>query len=201
MLANPWWVQPFELFPRLIGMPGASGADPSLLLAFVVPLMFGYMFGDVGQGLVLALAGLLLARRLPVLRLLVPCGIAAAVFGFVFGSVFTMKHLVEPLWLRPLADPLTVLVVPIVAGSALLTLGLLLDLLQSWWQRQIVHWLRADLPALAVYLGLLLAFVTPIGWLIAAAGAVLAAVLAALAARADAGRAERWWRLRRRSAS
>jgi|GEM_PF-223378 len=189
VLANPWWVQPFELFPRLIGMPGASGADPSLLLAFVVPLMFGYMFGDVGQGLVLALAGLLLARRLPVLRLLVPCGIAAAVFGFVFGSVFTMKHLVEPLWLRPLADPLTVLVVPIVAGSALLTLGLLLDLLQSWWQRQIVHWLRADLPALAVYLGLLLAFVTPIGWLIAAAGAVLAAVLAALAARADAGRA------------
>jgi len=186
VLANPWWVRPFELFPRLIGMPGASGADPSLLLAFAVPLMFGYMFGDVGQGIVLALAGALLARRVPVLRLLVPCGIAAALFGFVFGSVFAMKDLVEPLWLRPLAHPLTVLVVPLVAGAVLLTLGLLLDLLQAWWQRQTAQWLRDDLPLLVVYVGVLLGFVTAAGWLLAAAGVLLSMLLAALHARGEA---------------
>ena len=190
VLANPWWVQPFELFPRLVGMPGAGQADPSLLLAFMVPLMFGYMFGDVGQGIVLALAGLLLARRLPALRLLVPGGIAAALFGLAFGSVFTLEHLIAPLWLHPLAHPLTVLVVPVLAGAALLTLGLLLELLQSWWQRQTMRWLCEDLPVLVVYLGVLLAIVSSAGWLLAAGGALAAMLAAAVQARHAPGLAQ-----------
>lgn len=179
VLANPWWARPFELFPRLVGMPGASGADPSTLLAFAVPLMFGYMFGDIGQGLVLAAVGLVLSRRFPVLRLLVPGGLCAAGFGLVFGSVFSIEHLFEPLWLHPLAHPLPVLVVPVVAGAVLLTLGLLLGLLQAWWQHQTQHWLRDELPVLVVYLGVLLGVVHPAGWIMAALGAALAAGLAA----------------------
>lgn len=185
VLANPWWVRPFELFPRLVGMPGASGADPSLLLAFAVPLMFGYMFGDVGQGLVLAAAGFALRQRLPVLRLLVPGGLVAAVFGWVFGSVFSLEHLIQPLWLHPLAHPLPVLIVPIVAGAALLTLGLLLELLQSWWQHQAAHWMREDLPVLVVYLGVLTGFVHAIGWAVVALGVLLAMALAGLHARSE----------------
>jgi V/A-type H+/Na+-transporting ATPase subunit I len=72
-----------------------------------------------------------------------------------------------------------VLIVPIVAGSALLTLGLLLGLLQAWWQQQSAHWLREDLPVAAVYLGLLAAIVSPLGWLLAGAGAAAALLLAA----------------------
>jgi len=183
VLANPWWVRPFELFPRLVGMPGASGADPSLLLAFAVPLMFGYMFGDVGQGLVLAAAGFALRHRLPVLRLLIPGGLVAALFGLVFGSVFSLEHLIRPLWLHPLAHPLPVLLVPIVAGAALLTLGLLLELLQSWWQHLAAHWLREDLPVLVVYLGVLTGFVNAAGWALAAFGVLLTMALAALQAQ------------------
>ena len=179
VLANPWWVRPFELFPRLVGMPGASGADPSMLLAFAVPLMFGYMFGDVGQGLVLAALGLVLSRRLPVLRLLVPCGLCAAFFGLVFGSVFSIEHLFAPLWLHPLAHPLPVLVVPVIAGAALLALGLLLGLLQAWWQHQTRHWLRDELPVLVVFFGVLLGLVNPFGWIIAALGVALAMAMAA----------------------
>nr|MCU0950947.1 hypothetical protein [Burkholderiaceae bacterium] len=179
VLANPWWARPFELFPKLVGMPGASGADPSTLLAFAVPLMFGYMFGDIGQGLVLAALGALLSKRLPVLRLLVPGGLAAAFFGWVFGSVFSLEHLIHPLWLHPLSHPLPVLIVPVVAGAVLLTLGLLLGLLQRWWQHQTAHWLREDLPVLVVYLGVLTGFLTPVGWIVAAAGVLLAMGLAA----------------------
>jgi len=189
VLANPWWVRPFEVFPRLVGMPGAGGADPSLLLAFAVPLMFGFMFGDVGQGLVLAVAGVVLAKRLPVLRLLIPGGIVAAVFGLVFGSVFSLEHLIDPLWLHPLSNPLPVLVVPVIAGAALLTLGLLIELLQAWWQHQGAHWVREDLPVLLVYLGVLLGIVSVAGWLVAAGGALLAMLLAGIHARGEnAGR-------------
>jgi len=176
VLRNPWWARPFELFPRLVGMPGASGADPSVLLAFAVPLMFGYMFGDVGQGLVLAAVGWALRNRMPTLRLLVPGGIAASGFGFVFGSVFCLETIVHPLWLLPLQSPLPVLVVPLVAGSVLLTIGLLIELLEAWWQQRLGQWARDDAPTLLVYLGVLGALLHRAGWL-----AVIAGVLWAIA--------------------
>jgi V/A-type H+-transporting ATPase subunit I len=175
VLRNPWWARPFELFPRLVGMPGASGADPSVLLAFAVPLLFGYMFGDVGQGLVLAAVGWALRNRVPTLRLLVPGGIAASLFGFVFGSVFCLETVIHPLWLLPLEAPLPVLMVPLVAGAALLTLGQLIELLEAWWQQRLAHWMRDGLPSLLVYLGALTLLLHPAGWTLVAAGALSAA--------------------------
>ncbi len=178
ILRNPWWAQPFEVFTRLVGMPGASGADPSVLLAFAVPLMFGYMFGDVGQGLVLAAAGWLLRKRMPVLRLLVPGGLAAAGFGLVFGSVFTLEHVIAPWWLHPIEHPLPVLMAPIVAGAALLAIGLLIGALEAWWEGALDRWMREDAPVLLTYVGALAGFVHPalwwlvpvgIGWAVAAA--------------------------------
>jgi len=46
-------MRPFELFARAFGVPGGDEADPTPVVAIVVPLLFGYMFGDVGQGAVL----------------------------------------------------------------------------------------------------------------------------------------------------
>jgi V/A-type H+-transporting ATPase subunit I len=173
-LRNPWWARPFELFPRLVGMPGAAAADPSALLAFTVPLIFGYMFGDIGHGAVLALAGYLLRDRLPLLRLLVPGGIAAIAFGFVFGAVFCIEGIVHPLWLIPLEQPLPLLLAPLVGGALLLTLGLALGALEAWWQGLGAHWLREDGALLATYLGVLAGLVHPIGWAIASAGVLWA---------------------------
>jgi V/A-type H+-transporting ATPase subunit I len=187
VLRNPWWAQPFEIFTRMVGMPGASGADPSTLLALAVPLIFGYMFGDVGQGLVLALAGWLLRHRLPLLRLLVPGGIAAAVFGFVFGSVFAREDIVAAWWVHPIEHPLPVLVVPIIGGAALLALGLLLGALEAWWERRLDVWLRDDAPVLLTYGGALAAFLNPDAAWLAVAGiawAILAALLERPAAKA-----------------
>ena len=71
-------------------MPSGTEADPSALLALAVPLMFGYMFGDVGQGLVIAAAGFALRQRWPMARLFIAGGLAAAGFGLLFGSVFSL---------------------------------------------------------------------------------------------------------------
>jgi V/A-type H+-transporting ATPase subunit I len=180
VLRNPWWAQPFETFTRLVGMPGASGADPSVLLALAVPLMFGYMFGDVGQGLVLAAFGWSMRNRLPVLRLLVPGGIAAAFFGLVFGSVFCLEDVIAPWWLHPIEHPLPVLLVPLVGGAVLLALGLLLGALEAWWESRLDRWLREDAPVLATYAGALLGFAWAPAWWIAAGGAAWAVVAALL---------------------
>jgi V/A-type H+-transporting ATPase subunit I len=171
LLANPPWARPFEVFARALGMPAGDEADPSALLALTVPLMFGYMFGDVGQGLVIAAAGFALRRRFPIARLFIAGGLAAAAFGLLFGSVFSL-HLLHPLWTAPLADPLAVLVVPLVGGAVLLSLGLLLSALQAHWRGEFARWLATDGGLLVGYLGLLGVLVWPAaGWL-AAGGAL-----------------------------
>lgn len=155
VLRNPRWARPFELFTRLLGMPSAEEADPSRILALVVPLLFGYMFGDVGQGLVLLLAGLWLQRRWPATSLLIPAGASAMVFGLLFGSVFTREDLIPALWLHPMDQPLLVLAVPLVFGVLLLLLGLLLNGLEAAWRNATRHWWWREAPVVLLYLGLL----------------------------------------------
>jgi V/A-type H+-transporting ATPase subunit I len=172
VLRNPWWARPFELFTRLFGMPSREGADPSAALAVVSPLLFGYMFGDVGQGLVLIAAGLALRRRSAAFRLLIPGGIAAVAFGLLFGSVFGLEGAFAPLWLAPLESPLAVLAVPVAAGAALLSLGLVLNALEAYWRHAFTEWLLCDAGFAAVYLGLLVAPFHAAGVALGLAGAV-----------------------------
>lgn len=144
ILRNPAWARPFEVFAGLLGTPSAGEADPSPMVALIAPLMFGYMFGDLGQGAVLLALGLLLKGRYPALGLLVPGGIMAMFFGLLFGSVFANETLLPALWLHPIESPLPVLGVSLVIGASVITLGITLDALQShwagragdWWQRR-----------------------------------------------------------------
>ena len=149
-------------------MPSGTEADPSVLLAVVVPLMFGYMFGDVGQGLVIAAAGFALRRRFAIARLFIAGGLASAVFGLVFGSVFSM-HVLSAWWVQPLDDPLAVLLVPLIGGAMLLSMGLVLDALSALWRGEWRRWLLTDAALIVVYFGLLAAFATPAGFTGAAA--------------------------------
>jgi len=154
VLDNPPWLRPFELFARLLGVPAADEADPTLVLALVAPLLFGYMFGDLGQGLVLGVAGLLLRRRFPAARLAIAGGAAAMVFGLLFGSVFGLEGVIPALWLHPLAHPITVLAVPLGFGALLLSAGQLLAGLGALWRGELRRWLAMDLGFLVFYLGL-----------------------------------------------
>jgi V/A-type H+-transporting ATPase subunit I len=171
LLANPWWARPFEVFSRAMGMPSRNEADPSALLAIAVPLMFGYMFADVGQGLVIAIGGFFLRKRWPLARLFVAGGLSAAVFGVLFGSVFSL-HAFHPLWLAPLDAPLTILLVPLIGGGALLALGLLLYAVEAHWRGEFAMWLATDAGFVAVYAGLLCGLLWPAGFMVAAAGAI-----------------------------
>ena len=172
LFSNPRWARPFEIFSRALGMPSSSEADPSQLLAIAVPLMFGYMFGDVGQGLVLALAGAWYRKRFPIARLLMIGGVSAAFFGLLFGSVFSLHGLLPALWLHPLAAPLPVLLVPLLGGALLLTVGLALNALAAAWCGELRRWLLTEAALIVVYLGLLAAFFAPAGLAVAAAGAL-----------------------------
>jgi V/A-type H+-transporting ATPase subunit I len=161
VMQNPWWAQPFELFARMLGTPSRDEADPSRLLAVLAPLLFGYMFGDVGHGLILLLAGLLLQRRWPVLRILIANGIAAMLFGLVFGSVFGREDILPALWLHPVEDPLPVLLVPLAGGAVILLLGLLLNAVESYWRGAVRQWFQVEAAVVLLYVSIIASFFYP----------------------------------------
>lgn len=168
-LDNPAWIRRFEAFARLLGQPGPREVDPSAWVALIAPLMFGFMFGDVGQGALLCAVGWLLRRRIPLLALLVPGGAMAMLFGLLFGSVFAREDLLPALWLHPLQRPVTLLAVAVAFGAAVLLGGLVLSALQAHWRGEARRWWARDAGLVLAYLSLLCAWACPpLGWLVGA---------------------------------
>lgn len=153
---HPRWAQPFGLFVNFLGTPGGDEVDPTPLLALIVPLLFGFMFPDVGHGLVLMALGFIFRKRIPEARLLLPCGLAAIIFGVIFGDVFGRHDIIQPLWVKPLENPLIVLSVSLVFGAFLITTGLIFSGIEAYWRREFKSWLQTDAAVLMLYLVLIL---------------------------------------------
>ncbi|MDT8438605.1 MAG: V-type ATPase 116kDa subunit family protein [Wenzhouxiangellaceae bacterium] len=170
--ANPPWARPFELFARMVGTPGPNEADPSLIVALAAPVMFGYMFGDVGHGLAVLVIGLVLKSRFPGTALMVWGGAWAMLFGLAFGSLFGREDIIPALWLHPVNEPLPVLTLPLGLGALLILLAFLLNGLEHAWAGRLTEWLLTEAGlALAIVLGAL-----------AIAGVVPASAVAAMLA-------------------
>ena len=88
-------------------MPCHNVVDPTALVAFTYTLLFGIMFGDVGQGFIVALVGALMYKfkKMEIGRILVPCGIMGMVFGFLYGSVFGFEELLTPIHQKLFGTP------------------------------------------------------------------------------------------------
>lgn len=99
-LKNNWFTRPFEMFVGMYGLPGRGEIDPTPLVAITYTLLFGIMFGDLGQGLLLCLAGGLMWRIKGMMlgRILMRCGVCASIFGIVYGSVFGFEHVLDPIY-------------------------------------------------------------------------------------------------------
>jgi V/A-type H+-transporting ATPase subunit I len=108
LFRNPALIRPFERLVAEYGAPRWREIDPTPIVAVTFWIMFGLMFGDAGQGLVLASAGWWIFRRVPRWRdygvILMECGLSATVFGVLYGSVFGLEHLLPALWFRPMED-------------------------------------------------------------------------------------------------
>jgi V/A-type H+-transporting ATPase subunit I len=95
------FVKGFEGVVFSYGAPLYGTIDPTPLVAVFFTILFGIMFGDAGQGLVLFLLGLLTCKRGPKLLAnfrkysspLVAVGIASMVMGLLTGEIFTTEEL------------------------------------------------------------------------------------------------------------
>ena len=127
VVRQPRLLKSFAQLVHTYGVPRYGEIDPTALFAVSFVLMFGMMFGDVGQGAVLVAVGSALRGRLASARtLMVACGVASVLFGFLYGSVFGVEHWLQPLWMSPLSDPLRMLAVAIYCGIGFIVVASLI---------------------------------------------------------------------------
>ena len=99
-LKNPFFFRPFEYYTEMYGLPNTQEIDPSGFIAITYTLLFGIMFADVGQGIMLLIAAIIMykVKKMPLGALLIPCAICSTIFGFIFGSVFGFEELLTPVY-------------------------------------------------------------------------------------------------------
>ncbi len=109
-LKNPKLFKPFEMYIKMYGLPAYGEMDPTWFVAITYSFIFGAMFGDVGQGLLLAVGGFLLYKYKHIdLAGIISCaGIFSIFFGFMFGSIFGFEDIIPAFWLRPMNNMMTV---------------------------------------------------------------------------------------------
>ena len=88
--------RPFEELLKMYALPSYNEFDPTPLMAFTYSLFFGMMFGDVGQGAILIIAGLIMGHKLKIQlgKVLYSIGIFSVIFGFIYGSFFGYEDII-----------------------------------------------------------------------------------------------------------
>ncbi|MBA3073577.1 MAG: hypothetical protein FP831_08270 [Anaerolineae bacterium] len=135
-LSNPKLLRPFQMLVGNYAEPKYSELDPTPLVAILFPLLFGTMFGDVGHGLILVLIGWLsLTGKVKIFKFLgglapivIACGIMSTIFGFLYGSIMGFEHAIPALWLHPADEIMTILIITIVGGVVVLSLGYIINI-------------------------------------------------------------------------
>jgi V/A-type H+-transporting ATPase subunit I len=165
LLRHPWPFRPFELLVSAYGLPDYWDFEPTVFVALSYVLMFGMMFGDVGDGAILAIAGFIMLFRSPGkgMRdagfLLSFCGVSSIAFGAVYGSCFGIPGLKKyALWHDPLeGDTMNLMIRAVEIGIVMISLGLVLNILNRFRRGDVVGAFlgKFGLAGLFFYLGTL----------------------------------------------
>lgn len=165
LLQHRTWLCPFQKMVSAYGLPEYSELEPTLFVAISYVLMFGMMFGDAGQGAIMAICGIaaLRAGRSATLRnagrLLISGGFSSIFFGALYGSYFGIPQLKQyALWRDPLeGDSLTVIVTAIGLGVVVISTGVILNIINQFRRKDFLEGLlgRFGLMGILFYWGAL----------------------------------------------
>lgn len=176
-LRNGWFSKPFGIFVEMYGVPNYKDIDPTTFVAVTYSILFGIMFGDVGQGLVLALLGYLLYKfkgmNLGAVGMRI--GLSSTLFGFLYGSVFGNETILDPLYYslglngKPIHTmdsdfTMTLLIASIALGSVLIIASILLNMFVNYKRKNFVEMMLSHngIAGLIMY-----------GFIVASAGLIL----------------------------
>jgi vacuolar-type H+-ATPase subunit I/STV1 len=140
----------FELFTKLRGTPAYTEIDPTQIVTVLFTIMYGMMFGDIGQGALLLVMGLICSRLqrsflgIPAEAMrklggiLATCAISAMFFGSLYGEFF-LTETFHPIFVNPIQGQTTMIIVALLFGVAQLTIGLVLKIVNLLSKKEMVE--------------------------------------------------------------
>lgn len=143
VLRTPRLFKAYLSLVRQYGVPDPYEMDPTLISGLFWTIMFGFMFPDLGQGLVIMLLGILFVKSkakelmgIPIKsvgKLMIGAGIVAAITGALIGDVFLSEEIIHPLlpglapgWLEKASNVIWLIKIAIFFGIIEISVGLLL---------------------------------------------------------------------------
>ncbi len=189
--------RPLNMVTEMYALPAYDGVDPNPLIMPFFVFFFGFMFADLGYGLLLAaVAALVLRRARPkgtmgyMMGLMLECGLAAAVIGFFTGGFFSdaiatvstlldvpvpvIPFLTEGPLLNVMADPMTVLIFCMGVGGVQIVVGMAVN---AYLLLRDGNWVDAIFDVAAwwvVFAGLAVFALSGSGYVLMAGGALVA---------------------------
>ena len=128
-LKNNRLIRPFESIVNMYGIPNYTEMDPTWFVALTAFIMFGFMFGDIGHGLVVTIVGLILAKRKSSLGpVLTAGGISSIIFGFLYGSIFGKEDIIKGILLSPMDNITNMLIAGIATGAVLIIIAMIFNI-------------------------------------------------------------------------
>ena len=150
ILKNKKPFKPFEFFVDMYGLPSYDEIDPTIFVSIVYTVLFGIMFGDVGQGIVLSIVGYFMwkLKNMALGKILSPCGISSTIFGVIYGSVFGLENLLngfynkvfglseKPIDVMEPNTTMMILVAAISIGVVLIITSMIINIISSLKRRK-----------------------------------------------------------------
>lgn len=163
-LKNHRLLQPFETLVELYGIPSYTEFDPTLFVAITYVLMFGMMFGDMGQGLLISALGFIIYRitHKNIGWIAGCCGLSSAIFGVIYGSFFGNEEILKVIFpfsplIHPMEEKEYVLLMAILLGIILIITAMVINIVKQLKNKAYGNlWLdKNGVVGLVLYLALL----------------------------------------------
>jgi V/A-type H+-transporting ATPase subunit I len=148
-LKNNWLTKPLNMVTEMYSLPAYDNVDPNPLMAPFFILFYGIMMADMGYGLLMILAGLLIGKKYRpkgtmghLFGLLTLCGVSTFIMGAITGGFFgdfltqvvlltTGKDFALPALFTPLNDTLMILIGAVALGLVQIVTGMAISFIRK----------------------------------------------------------------------
>jgi len=138
---KPAFLQPAWILTKLRGWPAANEINPMYITILVFCFQFGLMYGDIGQGAIFLIAGLIMSRKFKsgmmskLGTLFIPMGVFAILFGIGYDSIFLVEGLLfhhHQFMPNPIHETTTLMKWVFKIAAVEIIFGLVLGAINQW---------------------------------------------------------------------
>ena len=138
---KPAFLAPAWKLTALRGWPSAHEINPMYITILIFSFQFGLMFGDIGQGAVFLIAGLIISRKFKkgmvskLGTLFIPMGVFAILFGIGYDSIFLVEGLLfhhHQFMPNPINETTTLMKWVFKIAAVEIVFGLVLGAINQW---------------------------------------------------------------------